>query len=157
MTHASPPRTSKPFESCLWPPLALLGEVECFSQSIVWNGNGDGTSWSNRQNWTGLQVPGPANNVVITNGAGTNVVISSAVSVESILCSKALTISSGSLTVTAGASSLQGTLTIASGATLSVSGATLTSSGSVDITNANLYVSGGGTLSLPGVVNCNDG
>jgi hypothetical protein len=137
--------------------LALLGEVECFSQSIVWNGNGDGTSWSNRQNWTGLQVPGPANNVVITNGAGTNVVISSAVSVESILCSKALTISSGSLTVTAGASSLQGTLTIASGATLSVSGATLTSSGSVDITNANLYVSGGGTLSLPGVVNCNDG
>jgi fibronectin-binding autotransporter adhesin len=136
--------------------IALLGAAECFGQSIIWNGGGDAASWSDPQNWVGQQVPGIANNAVITNGAGTNVVISSAVSVESILCNKALTISSGSLTVTAGASSLDGSLAVTNGATLSASGSTTTfsSSASVDITNANLYVSGGATLSLPGVVNC---
>jgi hypothetical protein len=137
--------------------LVLLREADCFGQTIVWNGNGDATSWSSPQNWVGGQVPGSTNNVVITNGAGANVVISTAVSVESILCNKALTISD-SLAVTAGASSLQGPLAVAVGATLSASGSntTFTSSGSVDITNANLYVSGGATMSLPGAVNCND-
>jgi hypothetical protein len=136
--------------------IVLLGDVKCFSQSIVWNGGGDATSWSDPQNWVGLQVPGAANNVFITNGVGTNVVISSAVSLESIHCNKALTISSGSLTVTAGPSSLQGALTVTNSATLSASGSntTLISGGSVDIDNANLSVSGGATLSLPGVLNC---
>src|SRR5271155_5575763 len=85
--------------------ISLLGVAECSGQAIVWNGVGDGTSWSSAQNWIGGIVPGPTNNVIITNGAGTNVVISTVVSVESILCNKALTISNA-LTVTAGASSL---------------------------------------------------
>ena len=134
--------------------IALLGAAECFGQSIIWNGAGDATSWSDAQNWVGQQVPGSANNAVITNGAGANVVISSGVSVESILCNKGLTISNGSLTVTAGPSSLQGALTITNGAALSASGAdtTLISAGSVIADEASLYVSGGAVLSLPGLV-----
>jgi hypothetical protein len=133
--------------------------VDCFSQSVSWSGNGDGMSWTNAQNWVGQQVPGPSANVFITNSAGRTVVISSTVSVESILCSNALTISNGSLTVTAGSSSLQGTLTVANGASVSASGegTTLASGGPVDIGNASLYVSGGAVLSLPGAVSFQTG
>jgi hypothetical protein len=139
--------------------IALLGDVKCFGQSIVWNGGGDAMSWTDAQNWLGQQVPGIANNVMITNGAGTNVVISSDVSVESILCNKALTISSGSLIVTAGASSLQGALTATNGAALSASGSstTLISDGPVIAEEANFNVSGGAVLSLPGVVSYQGG
>jgi hypothetical protein len=131
--------------------LVLLGGPECFGQSIVWNGTGDGSSWSNPQNWVGQQVPGPANNVFITNGTGSNVVISSAVAVKSILCGKALSISSGSLAVTSGASSLQGAVTLSSGATLfaSGSGTTLTSSGPVSADGANFNISAGAVVTLP--------
>jgi phage/plasmid primase-like uncharacterized protein len=135
-------------------PLSLFLTSACQGQ-ILWSGAGDGTTWSNPQNWVGQQVPGPADNVVITNGAGTNVVISSAVSVESIQCSLALTIASGSLTVTTGASSLQGFLTVSNGAALSASGngTTLTSLSSVSADGANFNASVGAVLSLPGVVN----
>jgi hypothetical protein len=131
--------------------IVLLGAAECFSQSIVWNGNGDGTSWSNPQNWVGQQVPGAANTVFITNGMGSNVVISSTVAVAGILCGKALTISGGSLAVSAGTSSLQGALSMAGGATLSASGSgtTLTSGGSVSADGANFNISAGAVVTLP--------
>ncbi len=134
--------------------LALAGGWTGFAQTVTWSGGGDASSWSDANNWVGNQAPGSANNVVITNGSGTNVVISSSVSVASIRCNKALTIASGSLTVTTGTSSLQGMFTASGGTTLSASGTgtTLTSSGPVDIDNASLYVSGGATLSLPGAV-----
>ncbi len=131
----------------------LLGEAECFAQSIVWNGNGDGTSWSDANNWSGQQVPGSANDAIITNGNGGTVIISSGVTVASLACNKALVITNGSLTVTAGFSLVQGALTVSDGCNLSVSGSgtTLTSDGPVNITGANLYASGGAELSLPGL------
>ena len=137
--------------------VTLAGEWAGFGQTIVWSGGGDASSWTDPNNWVGSQEPGSANNVVITNGAGTNVVISSAVTVESIRCNKTLTIASGSLAVTTGSSSVQGMFTASVGTTLSASGSgtTLTSSGPVDIDNASLYVSGGATLSLAGAVEYN--
>jgi hypothetical protein len=126
---------------------------------ITWRGAGDGTSWSDPQNWAGQHVPGPTNNVFITNGLGSNVVISSAVSVQNNLCSKALTISNGSLTVTSGSSSLQGALTISIGGTLSAggNGTALTSSSSIIADGANFAVSGGAVVTLPGLQSVNMG
>ena len=135
--------------------LALWGQAECFSQPSVWTGNGDGTSWTNAQNWASLHAPGPTNTVFITNGVGGNVVLSAAVSVESVVCAPALTISNGSLTVTLGTSSLAGVLTIASGSSLSASGSntTFTASGLVSADDANFSVSGGAAMSLAGLQN----
>jgi hypothetical protein len=133
--------------------ILLVAVCNCFSQPIAWSGAGDGTSWTDAQNWVGQQVPGAANVVFITNQGAGAVVISSVVTVESILCSNALAISGGSLAVTAGASLLQGTLTISNGGVLSAGGigTTLSSGGLVNITEAGLSVSGGAVLSLPGV------
>ncbi len=133
--------------------IVLLGEPKCFGQPVVWSGNGDGTSWTDAQNWVGQQVPGPTSTVFITNLAGGTVIISSDVTVESILCSNALTISSGWLMVTNGASSLQGTLTVSNGGLLLADGGgtTLTSGGLVNLDGANLRAAGGAIMSLPGV------
>ena len=137
--------------------ISLLDQKESLGQSIVWNGSGDGASWSNPLNWVGGQVPGPTNAVFITNGAGASVVIVSDVSVESVVCNKGLAISNGSLTVTAGASSLQGALTAASGTYLAASGSntTFTSTGPVSVDDANFYVSGGAVVTLAGLQNYN--
>jgi hypothetical protein len=134
---------------------ALLAEVACFGQSILWSGNGDGTSWSDQNNWVGLQVPGNGNNVIITNGTGSNVVISSSVTVESVLCTKPLSLTNGNLTVTAGTSSLQGALSAPAGSALDVTGrgTTFIASGPANISGSDLSVTGGALLSLPGVVN----
>ena len=131
--------------------VVLLGERECFSQSISWNGHGDGTSWSDSNNWTGLQVPGPNNTVFITNAGGGTVVITNDVSVKSILCSNVLNISSGSLAVTSGASFLRAEQDVASDALLSASasGTTLTSSGAVVADDATFTVRGGAVMTLP--------
>src|SRR5580658_3065634 len=132
----------------------LLGAPAGFGQSVVWSGNGDGTSWSDQQNWIGMQVPGTGNTAIITNSTGSNVVISSSVTVKSVLCTKALDINNGSLTVTAGASSLQGAVSVTNNSTLAAggSGTTLTVTGPGNVSGGNLTVSGGAVLSLPGVV-----
>ncbi len=139
--------------------IVLLAAQECFCQSIVWSGAGDGTSWSQAQNWVGQQVPGPANNVFITNVTGGTVVITSDVTVQSLLCSNALTISGGSLTVTNGASSLQGALTFAAGTTLFATGkgTTLTSGASVSADGADFYISAGAAVTLPALQTYNGG
>src|ERR1017187_7741414 len=110
-----------PFKLFLCGLLAL--SLPAFGQTINWTGGGDAVSWNSPLNWSGSAMPGPANDVVITNGAGTNVLISSgSISVKSIQCTKALTISGGSLAITAGASALEGVFTMVSGTTLFASG-----------------------------------
>ena len=98
-------------------------------------------------------MPGPANSVFITNLAGGTITISSTVTVESILCSNALTISGGALTVINGTSLLAGTLTFSSGGALSASGSgtTLTSEGLVTADGANFNISAGAQVTLPGL------
>jgi len=126
-----------------------------FAQSIAWTGDGDGSSWSDQNNWVGLQVPGTANQAIITNSTSSTVVIDSDVTVQSILCTKALTLTNGSLTVTAGNSLLQGALAVPAGSTLAASGSgtTLTATGPTTISGADFTVTGGAVLSLPGAVN----
>ncbi|HXP62794.1 MAG TPA: hypothetical protein VN829_20000, partial [Dongiaceae bacterium] len=50
--------------------LVLRFATASFAQTILWNGNGDGFSWSNPQNWIGGQAHGPSKAAIITNGNG---------------------------------------------------------------------------------------
>jgi len=121
--------------------------------TVMWTGGGDGTSWANAANWSGGAVPGPTSDVVITSGEGTTVVISSgSITVKSIQCSKAFTISGGSLTVTEGASQISGNFTMSGGPTLYAAGssAVFSATGTTSIDGGKLTVSGGARLSLPG-------
>jgi len=143
-----------PFKPFLYGLLAL--SLPALGQTLNWTGAADGVSWNSPLNWSGGAVPGPANDVVITGGAGTNVVISSgSITVKSIQCTKAFTISGGSLTVTAGGSLLQGAFTMSSGTGLSASGAntTFTCTGPASADNASFSASNGGLVSLPGLAN----
>ncbi len=118
--------------------------------NVNWTGGGDGTSWSDKANWGG-SVPGSGDDVTINTAAAATVSIASGVSasVHSLTTggNDTLSISGGSLTV-ASSSTLSGSLMMAD-ATLTVSGGTVTVTGSTTINSSSLYVSGGGTLSLP--------
>lgn len=110
--------------TCLASFLWLTSAVTAAGQVISWDGGGDAVSWSDRLNWSGDQVPGPANDVVIAGGTGTSVVISSgSITVRSVQCSKVLTLSGGSFRVTTGHSELTGAFNISGGASLVVQGA----------------------------------
>jgi len=56
--------------------LILVGALTGLAQTISWDGGGDGVSWSDPLNWSGDQLPGPTNDVVIPGGAGPMVVFS---------------------------------------------------------------------------------
>ena len=69
-----------------------------------WTGLGDGTSWSNPDNWSGDQLPG-TNSAVQLNLTGSQTIVfsSGSTTVQSITGSDPLSITGGSLTVTSGA------------------------------------------------------
>ncbi len=141
-------------KSKLFPVLALIFSFVVTiarGQPIAWSGGGDQTSWNNPLNWVGGVVPVSTNEVVITSGSGVQVAISSAVTVRSLLCAKALTISAGSLTVTSDASTIQGPFTMTGVTTLIAIGTntTLTVSGSANIDDENLQVYGGASMTFP--------
>jgi hypothetical protein len=125
-----------------------------FGQTIAWSGAGSSSSWFDPNNWTGRQVPGSANDVLIMSGTGTEVTVTNTATVRSIQCTKALTISGGTFTVVAGSSQVQGALVITNGSNLAATGVgtTFTGSGPTSGDGANLSASGGAVLSLPGLV-----
>src|ERR1035441_9822878 len=141
-----------PFKLFLYGLLAL--GLPAFGKTVNWTGVGD-CAWNNPANWSGSVVPGPADDAVITNGLCTTVTLSGAVTVKSFQCTKAFTISGGSLSVTGGTSLLQGPLCLSPSSWLSASGsnATLTCTGPASMDGAQLFVSGGATLSLTSLRN----
>ena len=129
----------------------FLGSLACFGQTKIWTGGGDGVSWANAANWGGT-VPGPSDDVAITSGAGSAVVISvSDVAVRSIQCTKAFTISGRMLTLTSGASQFSGALSISNNATLTVTGtaSSVTASGATVAADSDFYAESGGAIHLP--------
>jgi ureidoglycolate hydrolase len=131
--------------------ILLLGSLCGSAQTKTWTGAGDGVSWGNGANWSGGVVPGPANDVAITNGAGSVVVISSLdVVVRSIQCTKAFTISGRVLTLTSGASQFSGPLSISNNATLTVDnpGSIVTASGATLAADNDFYALNGGVIRL---------
>jgi hypothetical protein len=124
--------------------------------TITWSGAGDGTGFNNPANWVGNAVPGASDDAVITSGAGTQVVVTSGITVLSVNCSKAFSVSSGTFAVTAGSSQINGAFALAGG-NLQASGVgtTFTANGPATADDDNFYVSAGAVVALPNLLNYN--
>ena len=128
--------------------------------TVTWTGKASG-SWQDPANWSGGQVPGPANDVVIDGPAGIVVTYSGATSsVNSLSCGSDLYLEGGSLTLGA-SSAIAGALTmdlaaeLGCGADVQVSGlftcaygqlsgpGTVTASGGLAISGESLQITGG--------------
>ena len=119
----------------------------------MWTGDADGTNWTNPGNWSSDAVPGSTDVVTINVPGNVTIQIASgAQTVLSLTSSDALSITGGSLTVTAGTSQENGALTVGTGGTLSASGAgtTFTASGAGTI-NGSIFASGGAVVAFPNV------
>lgn len=133
--------------------MLLCGFVASSHSAVVtWDGGGDGVNWSDPINWSGNVVPTSADDVVL--GAGAAVIISGInPTVLSVQSQRPLSITSGSLGVTAGSSEVKGALTLSLGTSLAVngSGAVFICTNSVNADGVWLQVNNGGRLSLPGL------
>ena len=107
---------------------------------VTWDGDGDGTNWSDANNWDGNVLPTASDDVVIT-GSGT-VVSNGTAEAKSLVSSRLLNITGGSLTLSQ-ASALNGGLDLAGG--------TLTANGNVTLAGTSTW-SGSGTLAGTGIV-----
>ena len=54
--------------------ISFVGNLTTFGATVLWNGSGDGVSWSDANNWSSNVPPAPSDDVII-NGPGTNVTI----------------------------------------------------------------------------------
>jgi len=132
--------------------ILLLGSMAGFGATKTWTGSGDGVSWANGANWSGGIVPGLSDDVAITSGAGSAVVISAGdVTVRSIQCTKGFTISGRGLTLVSGASQFSGTLSISNNATLTVigGGSSVIASGATVAVDSDFNAASGGAIHLP--------
>jgi autotransporter-associated beta strand protein len=119
---------------------------------FTWTGAGDGTSWNNPANWSSDQVPGPLDDAVIDLAGNPTIVYNAAAgntTIHALTCSDTLSITGGSLTVTAN-STVSGSFSM-TGGTLAASGAnvTLTVGGSTTVSDASLFAEAGASVSLP--------
>jgi hypothetical protein len=135
------------------PELVVL-EDRWLPSTILWNGNGHDGLWRTAANWVGGAVPGPADDAVIDNTSPAATVTLAGLtplSVRSLTCTKHFVLT-GSLTVTAGDSSISGTFTLPITGDLHVEGptATLTATGPTTVLGANLFAKSGGQLRLLG-------
>ena len=121
--------------------------------TVTWTGGGGNDLWSEANNWSTGDVPSSTDNVQINAAGSPTIIVSGSVSVQSLNSSDPIDVTSGSLTVTAGTSSLTDGLTIASGTSLTAtgSGTTFTATGSTVIDGASVYAQSGGSLTLVGV------
>lgn len=134
--------------------VVLVSLMAQFSRAatITWTaGSGD---WGVAANWNSNAVPGPGDIALIPSGPAITVTHSSNYdTIQSVQCSQNLVLTGGTLTVTAGSSTVSGSLAVNNGSTLEASGASLTCSGSATADDGNFYVSGGGSISLPTLQN----
>jgi len=120
--------------------------------TIQWISSANG-NWNQASNWQGGVIPGPNDDVII-NLASANPVITipTNVTVKSIVSQEKI-VANGSLTLTAGTSTINGDLTASPGTSLTVenAGTSLVANGVTVVNKANLYAENGGLLSLPKV------
>jgi hypothetical protein len=136
-----------------------LTNTQSFTLSLVpatameWINPGSG-DFDIGSNWSTGKVPGTGDVAVINTSAAATITIqpSDSIQVQTLITGSndTLSIMGGSLTVTAGASTLNGPLTMTGGSlTASGSGVDLTANGTTTVTGPNLTAKGGATLSLP--------
>jgi len=92
--------------------------------SVIWTGLGNDLNWNDPANWSGGSgVPGPGDQVAITQSSITISESGQAVSIASIQSDAAIVIANGgSLTVTSGTSQISGALTLQAGTSLTATG-----------------------------------
>ena len=132
------------------PRFEVLESRQLLSQ-IQW-ATASGSAWDVGSNWKGGNVPGPADDAVISIAISSPVVISTGTqTVHSVTSTDPISITGGSLAVTAN-SSLSGGLAMTGGSlTASGSQVAFTVTGTTTVTGASLYARSGATLSLPGL------
>jgi hypothetical protein len=135
-------------------PALLVLEDRWLPSTILWTGDAGDGLWQTAGNWAGGVVPGAADDAVIDDTSPPVTVTlgpAGRVSVQSLTSSKDFVLA-GSLTLTAGSSSLGRAFTLNSHATLGVDGATtsLTATGTTTIRGVNLLATNGGTIGLVG-------
>ncbi len=121
---------------------------------VTWDGGGSNLLWTTVANWSGNALPTANDEAVISSAAGTVVLTSGAVNVQSLTSSVGFSITgSASLTVSLGSSSVA-SLLLGSDTSLTATGATttFTSAGSAAIDGARLFATAGASLALPGLI-----
>lgn len=121
--------------------------------AVAWTG-ASGDSWDVASNWSTGAVPGPGDDVTIDTSAALTITIQSGdnIAVNSVTtgANDTLSITGGSLTVSAGASTLAGPLDMTGGSlTASGSGTAFTANGATTVSGGSLNANGGGVTSLP--------
>ncbi len=113
--------------------------------TITWDGDGDGVSWHDSDNWAGGSVPAAGDDVIIPDVTGSSSVTFSAsstsVTINSLECHENFAITGSNLTVDTTATFHED---------LSISGGTATFSGTTTISGSLAF--SGGTLSGTGIV-----
>lgn len=89
-----------------------LGASLAHAATITWDGGGGDLSWQNALNWSGDQVPGPSDDVVINLPPDVTIRCNSDVTVRSVQCQGGLNIAGGNFEVTAGSSFVEGLFTM---------------------------------------------
>jgi RHS repeat-associated protein len=136
-------------------------EDRTLPSTVTWIATGSG-SWDVASNWQDAttnqnRLPTSTDDVTINTAAAATITIQAGdnIQVQSVTTASndTLSISGGSLTVTAGTSALNGPLQVTSGGALTASGAgvSFTANGSTTVSGfrTNLDANGGATLSLP--------
>ncbi len=130
-----------------WLIFALLSAACCHSRAadVVWT-NAGSANWSGALNWSPNQVPGPGDNVFITNNGSYSVTISGDASAASIIVggssdTQTVVLSAGTLTLAvSSAIGSQGSMTFSGGAL----------AGGGDVTISGVFNWSGGTMTGAG-------
>lgn len=109
-------------------PASELLEPRTLLAAVMWDGGGGNLDWNNASNWSTDQLPGAGDDVTIDAPGEVTIEVSSDVAIHSLQTSDALTVSSGTFSIS-GDSQINAQFTNAGG-TVSISGATVTGVGS---------------------------
>ena len=136
-----------------WLTLGSFAALSTGAATVTWSGGGGDISWHTAANWRGNTVPSAEDDVVIgAPGAGAVAYSAGSTQVKSLRCAKGFDLTGGSLTLTAGASSVQGALRLLDGDLyVDGPGVSLTAGGTVEYGGTGLNVREGASLSLPGL------
>ncbi|MBI5388724.1 MAG: immunoglobulin domain-containing protein [Verrucomicrobia bacterium] len=139
--------------------VAVLTVLPEASDIVRWDGGGNGWSWHDPRNWSNDHVPNATNRVIIDlPGAVSVVVDGGSVTIGSLRCEEALTLSDAAFTVKSGASELHGPFTVSGGSlTVNGAGASFLARGDTTYSGTWLYARNGGILHLPTLQTLNIG
>ena len=136
--------------------LVGLGAGSGLADTVTWDGGGGSSAWTTGTNWDGNVVPGAGDDVVIPGANTVTFWTTNTVSVNSLDCLGALTVSNGWLNL-ANASQIQlgGSLNLAGGVVkgagnLTVNGVMSWTQGTMEGPGSTTVIASGATLTISG-------